>query len=603
MSRRIIIPILFFSLLSQIVLVDDLNANTAEERLIEVEKQLQAVANQIKQYEGEKTNLEKNILANDSALNQVNRELAEVQTRLVKAEQELDEALAGYDQSLENLAAVQQNIIQEQTKLGKIKNEITDVKEDLFETQKSLNIAKEDLQEQAVELYINGVMSPSTALFIDLNELSDFLAALGYASSIVDSAYEIVEQLNAFERLSETQTEFLTVREEERETSITNLQEEEEKKNEISIEAEEFADDVETKKNIVESEKQQVENKKARVLTERRNAQNLLNQANKQLEKLDKEHADLEKLEDAIQADIDRLMSVGGVAPGKLSWPITGSYVSSGYKWRRLGGTTSFHGAIDIPSNTGTPIKAAAGGVVIVARYYGAAGRTVFIDHGGGMTTLYFHMNKIYVSVGQTVVTGDTIGSVGTTGRTTGPHLHFEVRLKNPSSVECSLPYLDPTSRGRMNPYCFLDWVMKVFAQNTKAKNSYEFLEYFEAGIVLTGAETKSIRNGGVSIIDAFASIENEEAILREMNIEAYKYADVTDYDPKAPRKMLLHKKEIKRLIGLTSTKGNTLIATKVFEKNGFIKVEVALAKGKKDYDKRKKIDDRRVSKEIRDYK
>ena len=457
MSKRITILILFFSILSQLVIVDDLKANTAEQRLIEVEKQLQAVANQIKQYEGEKTNLEKAILSNDSALKQVNSELAQVQARLVKAEEALEEALAGYDQSLENLAAVQQNIIQEQTKLGKIKNEITDVKDELFETQKNLNFAKEDLQEQAVELYINGVMSPSTALFIDLNELSDFLAALGYASSIVDSAYEIVEQLNAFERLSETQTEFLTIREEERETSITNLQEEEEKKNQISIEAEEFADDVERKKNIVESEKRQVENKKARVLSERQKAQKLLNQANQQLEKLDKEHADLEKLEDAIQADIDRLMSVGGVAPGKLSWPITGSYVSSGYKWRRLGGTTSFHGAIDIPSSTGTPIKAAAGGVVIVARYYGAAGRTVFIDHGGGMTTLYFHMNRIYVSVGQTVVTGDVIGSVGTTGRTTGPHLHFEVRLKNPSSVNCSRPYLDPTSRGRMNPYCFLD--------------------------------------------------------------------------------------------------------------------------------------------------
>ena len=457
MTKKIIIQILIFSLLSQIVLVEELNANTAEQRLIEVEKQLQAVANQIKQYEGEKTNLEKAILANDSALNQVNRELAQVQARLVKAEEELEEALAGYDQSLGNLAAVQQNIIQEQTKLGKIKNEITDVKDELFETQKNLNLAKEDLQEQAVELYINGVMSPSTALFIDLNELSDFLAALGYASSIVDSAYEIVEQLNAFERLAETQTDFLTVRENERETSITNLQEEEEKKNQISIEAEEFADDVERKKNVVESEKKQVENKKARVLSERQKAQNLLNQANNQLEKLDKEHADLEKLEDAIQADIDRLMSVGGVAPGKLSWPITGSYVSSGYKWRRLGGTTSFHGAIDIPSSTGTPIKAAAGGVVIVARYYGAAGRTVFIDHGGGMTTLYFHMNKIYVSVGQTVVTGDVIGSVGTTGRTTGPHLHFEVRLRNPNSVSCSRPYLDPTSRGRMNPYCFLD--------------------------------------------------------------------------------------------------------------------------------------------------
>ena len=457
MSKRIIIFVLFFSLISQLVLIDELNANTAEQRLIEVEKQLQAVANQIKQYEGEKTNLEKAILSNDSALNQVNSELSQVQARLVQAEAALEEALAGYDQSLKNLGAVQQNIIQEQTKLGKIKNEITNVKDELFETQKNLNIAKDDLQKQAVELYINGVMSPSTALFIDLNELSDFLAALGYASSIVDSAYEIVEQLNAFERLAETQTEFLTIREVERETSITNLQEEEEKKNQISIQAEEFADDVERKKNIVESEKRQVENKKAKVLSERQKAQKLLNQANQQLEKLDKEHADLEKLEDAIQADIDRLMSVGGVAPGKLSWPITGSYVSSGYKWRRLGGTTSFHGAIDIPSSTGTPIKAAAGGVVIVARYYGAAGRTVFIDHGGGMTTLYFHMNKIYVSVGQTIVTGDVIGSVGTTGRTTGPHLHFEVRLKNPSSVNCSRPYLDPTSRGRMNPYCFLD--------------------------------------------------------------------------------------------------------------------------------------------------
>ena len=144
---------------------------------------------------------------------------------------------------------------------------------------------------------------------------------------------------------------------------------------------------------------------------------------------------------------------------------------------------------------------------------------------------------------------------------------------------------------------------MKVFAQNTKAKNSYEFIEYFEAGIVLTGAETKSVRNGGISIIDAFAIIENEEAILREMNIEAYKYADLIDYDPKTPRKLLLHKKEIKRLIGLTSTKGNTLIATKVFEKNGFIKVEIALGKGKKDYDKRKKIDEKRAYKEIRDHK
>ncbi len=144
---------------------------------------------------------------------------------------------------------------------------------------------------------------------------------------------------------------------------------------------------------------------------------------------------------------------------------------------------------------------------------------------------------------------------------------------------------------------------MRVFAENRKAKNSYEFLEFFEAGVVLTGQETKSIRNGGISIVDAFATIENEEAVIREMNIEPYKYADLIDYNPKTPRKLLLHKKEIKRLIGLISTKGFTLIATKVFEQNGYIKIQLALAKGQKDIDKRRKITDKRVKKEIRDFK
>jgi len=143
---------------------------------------------------------------------------------------------------------------------------------------------------------------------------------------------------------------------------------------------------------------------------------------------------------------------------------------------------------------------------------------------------------------------------------------------------------------------------MKVFAQNRKARNSYNFEEFYEAGVVLSGAETKSIRTGSVSIVDAFAIIENEEAFIMEMNIEPYKYADQIDYDPKSQRKLLLHKNEIKRLIGLTSQKGFTIIAKKLFEKNGYIKIELALAKGKKDYDKRKKIIEKQQLKEIRDY-
>jgi len=143
---------------------------------------------------------------------------------------------------------------------------------------------------------------------------------------------------------------------------------------------------------------------------------------------------------------------------------------------------------------------------------------------------------------------------------------------------------------------------MKVFAENRKASNSYEFLDFYEAGVVLSGPETKSVRNGGVSIVDAFASIDKEEAYIMEMNIEPYKYSDNTDYNPKSQRKLLLHKGEIKKLIGLLSQKGYTLIATKVFEKNGYIKIELALAKGKKDYDKRKKILNKEHAKEIKNY-
>ena len=457
MIKKITIFFITIFFITSFLHPSNLSAITAEDRLIEVERQLQAIAEQISKYEGERTDLEKAILANDKDLAQVNSELAEVQSRLVAVERELNKALENYDFALNDLATVQETIVQEQIKLGKIKNEISDVSDELFETQKSLVIADEKLQEQAVSLYINGVMSPSTALFIELNELSNFLVALGYASTIVDSAYAIIEQLNALGTLASSQTEFLTVREDERVEIVANLQNEEERKNEISIEAEEFADEIEEKKEAVEREKRLVESKKAQVLRARKDAQNLLNQANKELEKLDKEHADLEKLEDAIQADIERLSSSGGVAPDKLSWPVRTGYVSSGYKWRRLGGTTSFHGAIDIAASRGTPIYAAGGGVVILARYYGNAGRTVFIDHGGGMTTLYFHMDKILVDVGQTVITGDQIGTIGTTGRTTGPHVHFETRLRNPSAANCSLPYLDPTSRGRVNPYCFLD--------------------------------------------------------------------------------------------------------------------------------------------------
>ena len=455
-ATKVLAPFISLMIFFGGVIPVDAFAITAEDRLIDVERQLQAIADEIRQYEGERTELEQQILQNDQALKEVNTELVIVKGKLSEAEKALELALQGYDASLDELTKVQTVIVDEQSKLGKIQTEISKVTVELVDTQVSLEIANSDLDEQAVNLYMNGVMSPATALFVDLDDLTGFIAALGYSSVIVDSANKIVDQLNALEDLAETQTEYLMKREEARQTTIDTLREEEERKVNLSIAASEYADEVEESKQRVEEEKIQVEAKKAKLTLERQRSKTLLYRANKELEKLDKEHADLETLEDAIQADILRLSTLGGVAPDQLLWPVDGGYISSGYKWRRLGGTTSFHGAIDIAVARGTPIKAAAGGVVILARYYGLAGKTVFIDHGGGMTTLYFHMDRIDVTKGDTVVIGDQIGTVGTTGRSTGSHLHFETRLANPYSVSCNYRYLDPTSRGRVNPLCFL---------------------------------------------------------------------------------------------------------------------------------------------------
>ena len=111
---------------------------------------------------------------------------------------------------------------------------------------------------------MNGVMSPATALFVNLDDLTGFIAALGYSSVIVDSANKIVEQLNALESLAETQTDFLRTREGERQTTIETLRQEEEKKVGLSIAAAEYADEVEESKQRVEEEKAQVEAKKAK---------------------------------------------------------------------------------------------------------------------------------------------------------------------------------------------------------------------------------------------------------------------------------------------------------------------------------------------------
>lgn len=117
-------------------------------------------------------------------------------------------------------------------------------------------------------------------------------------------------------------------------------------------------------------------------------------------------------------------------APGALAWPVSGTITSPfGYRSNPFGGGMEFHQGLDIAAPTGTTVAAAAGGTVISAGWYGGYGNYILIDHGGGMATGYGHLSQIFVSSGQQVQSGQAIGAVGSTGASTGPHLHFEVRI------------------------------------------------------------------------------------------------------------------------------------------------------------------------------
>ena len=128
---------------------------------------------------------------------------------------------------------------------------------------------------------------------------------------------------------------------------------------------------------------------------------------------------------------------------------------------------------------------------------------------------------------------------------------------------------------------------LKIICNNRKAKFNYFFNEFFEAGIALKGSEVKSLRDGKANISEAYAIDEQGEIFLLNSHIPSYKESSYNNHDPKRNRKLLLNKREINKLIGKVNREGYTLIPTKLYFKKGRAKIEIAVAKGKRHYDKR----------------
>jgi SsrA-binding protein len=144
------------------------------------------------------------------------------------------------------------------------------------------------------------------------------------------------------------------------------------------------------------------------------------------------------------------------------------------------------------------------------------------------------------------------------------------------------------------------DLAQSYIAENRKAYHDFHLLETFEAGVALLGTEVKAIREGRVNLRDSYARVENGEVFLFNVNISPYSHRGYADHEPLRRRKLLLHRDEIRKLIGKTIEKGMTLVPVRMYFKKGRVKVAISLAKGKKEFDKRETIKRRETDRETR---
>jgi len=140
---------------------------------------------------------------------------------------------------------------------------------------------------------------------------------------------------------------------------------------------------------------------------------------------------------------------------------------------------------------------------------------------------------------------------------------------------------------------------IKIIAENRKARHDYIIVDQYEAGLVLTGTEVQSLRLGKVNLKDSYARVKNGEVFLYQVHISPYPFAYYNNHDPLRVRKLLLHKREILRLYAKANEQGHTLVPLKIYFKAGKAKITLALAKGKREFDKRQSIRDREQKREM----
>ena len=345
--------------------------------------------------------------------------LSQIRNNIKNKQQELNESRAKEKSLGDQVNSLEQQINSKQSDIDELEASISEaqakletLEEELAAAEEKVNTQNENLNARLRNMYKNGSVGFIDVL-MDSGSFSEFLNNLSLVEKVYTSDQDVLEELQkAYDEIDAKKKEIETLQAELSESKAT----------------------MEEQKSSLEADKASVEKKKSEIAADSAETQR----------ELDKLEADAQALTSSIR-NSGSSSSSSKYNGGIMAWPVPSCHtVSSGYGGRihPTTGKYKFHGGLDIPGSYGSAIVAANSGKVIWAGNRGDSyGNYVIIDHGGGVATLYGHSSKVLVSSGQSVSRGQRIANVGSTGRSTGPHCHFEVRI-NGSRVNPT-PYVN----------------------------------------------------------------------------------------------------------------------------------------------------------------
>lgn len=343
----------------------------------------------------------------ENQISNIQKEKEETKKKLEEAKKEEEAYIGQVNQvednlllTLDELTSLKDKLWQTKTKIVDLSNSINSKEKEILTLEEEIGVRSKFLNKRAVEIYKRGNRNVLDVIF-KADGFLDFFTRLKMLASIIKKDAETIKEIM------------------ERKMLLL-----ESKKNVLKLYDEETKQKAELEGLILNEE-----TKKAELERIHKQKKDLLTVATSNKEALITMENQLAKKEQEIGRSLQSY-SHGSAPAGKLLWPVLGK-ISSGFGNRRsYSGNTKFHAGLDIYAQTGSPIYAAETGQVIKAEYDGGYGYCILIYHGGNFATFYAHLSGFAISNGQNVQKGQIIGYVGTTGFTTGPHLHFEVRIK-----------------------------------------------------------------------------------------------------------------------------------------------------------------------------